>query len=190
MSSSPPTTGVQINRAVVDALPHSITDKVPKVHESTEDLKTDAKEVAKTSLTGLRSLAAGGFGGICAVIVGHPFDLVKVRLQTAEKGVYSGALDVVRRSIARDGLARGLYAGVSAPLVGVTPMCMCFLPPAVSLSELTSTICSRSILLGLRCWQEPRPSLIHSRRRQVVNSPNLRRWLLLRHPYDCHHRTL
>jgi len=56
------------------------------------------------------------------VIVGHPFDLVKVRLQTAERGLYTSALDVVRKSIARDGLRRGLYAGVSAPLVGVTPM--------------------------------------------------------------------
>jgi hypothetical protein len=36
-----------------------------------------------------RSSAAGG---LCAVIVGHPFDLVKVRLQTAEKGIYSGAM--------------------------------------------------------------------------------------------------
>merc|ERR1711939_1002347 len=41
---------------------------------------------------------------------------------TAERGVYSSALDVVRKSVARDGLRRGLYAGVSAPLVGVTPM--------------------------------------------------------------------
>ncbi len=81
------------------------------------------KEAETKSLAGLRSLAAGGFGGVCAVIVGHPFDLVKVRLQTAEKGVYSSAIDVVRKSIARDGLRRGLYAGVSAPLVGVTPMC-------------------------------------------------------------------
>ncbi|PGH23554.1 hypothetical protein AJ80_02334 [Polytolypa hystricis UAMH7299] len=70
----------------------------------------------------LRSFAAGGVGGVCAVVVGHPFDLVKVRLQTAERGVYSGAMDVVKRTIAREGLMRGLYAGVSAPLVGVTPM--------------------------------------------------------------------
>ena len=48
----------------------------------------------------------GGVGGICAVLVGHPFDLVKVRLQTAEKGVYTGAIDVVKRTIAREGLAR------------------------------------------------------------------------------------
>ena len=66
-------------------------------------------------------LIKGGFGGICAVLVGHPFDLVKVRLQTAEKGVYSGSIDVVKRSLARDGF-RGLYRGVTAPLLGVTPM--------------------------------------------------------------------
>lgn len=80
-------------------------------------------EPKKKSTSSLRSLVAGGFGGVCAVVVGHPFDLVKVRLQTAEKGVYKNAVDVVRRSIAKDGLRRGLYAGVSAPLVGVTPMC-------------------------------------------------------------------
>ncbi|PYI18175.1 mitochondrial carrier [Aspergillus japonicus CBS 114.51] len=70
----------------------------------------------------IRSLVAGGVGGVCAVVVGHPFDLVKVRLQTAERGVYAGAIDVVKKTVAREGLARGLYAGVSAPLVGVTPM--------------------------------------------------------------------
>ncbi|KAK5307070.1 carnitine transporter [Exophiala xenobiotica] len=98
-------------------LPTSVDDLPSK-----EELKEEIKEKAKGAVSGLRSLAAGGVGGLCAVIVGHPFDLVKVRLQTAEKGVYSGAMDVVRKTVAREGLARGLYAGVSAPLVGVTPM--------------------------------------------------------------------
>lgn len=89
---------------------------------SADELKKDVVVATKSSLQSLRALVAGGVGGICAVVVGHPFDLVKVRMQTAEKGVYSGALDVVRKTIAREGLARGLYAGVSAPLVGVTPM--------------------------------------------------------------------
>lgn len=89
---------------------------------SKEELKEDVVEATKSSLQSLRALVAGGVGGVCAVVVGHPFDLVKVRLQTAEKGVYSGALDVVRKTIAREGMMRGLYAGVSAPLVGVTPM--------------------------------------------------------------------
>lgn len=89
---------------------------------SKEELKQDVVEGTKATLSGVRSLAAGAVGGVCAVIVGHPFDLVKVRLQTAEKGAYSGAMDVVRKTIAREGLRKGLYAGVSAPLVGVTPM--------------------------------------------------------------------
>ncbi|KAF2835690.1 MC family mitochondrial carrier protein [Patellaria atrata CBS 101060] len=96
---------------------------VPKVElPSAQEVKEDVVEATKSSLHSLRALAAGGVGGVCAVIVGHPFDLVKVRMQTAEKGVYSGAIDVVRKTIAREGLRRGLYAGVSAPLVGVTPM--------------------------------------------------------------------
>ncbi|KAH9223237.1 mitochondrial carrier domain-containing protein [Leptodontidium sp. 2 PMI_412] len=121
MAPSASSTGTQINQKI-DSLPPAISDKLPHVPESKEELKETVKEAEKKSLAGLRSLAAGGFGGVCAVIVGHPFDLVKVRLQTADRGVYSSALDVVRKSVARDGLRRGLYAGVSAPLVGVTPM--------------------------------------------------------------------
>lgn len=92
------------------------------MQEAKDEVITLEKKAVSQTMAQLRSFAAGGVGGVCAVIIGHPFDLVKVRLQTAEKGVYSGALDVVRRTIAREGLLRGLYAGVSAPLVGVTPM--------------------------------------------------------------------
>lgn len=95
-----------------------MADSVPA---STEEVKEQAVQTAKAVKSSLRDLAAGGVGGVCAVVVGHPFDLVKVRLQTTH-GVYNGALDCVRKTIAREGMARGLYAGVSAPLVGVTPM--------------------------------------------------------------------
>jgi hypothetical protein len=113
----------------------TVTDKLP----SPAELKEDVVVASKSSLQSLRALAAGGVGGICAVVVGHPFDLVKVRLQTAEKGVYTGAMDVVRKTIAREGLARGLYAGVSAPLVGVTPMC-----------EFSRLLCLAYLILGER----------------------------------------
>ncbi|CAI6089773.1 hypothetical protein V2G26_006791 [Clonostachys chloroleuca] len=104
--STTSTTTSQAAEAVVEKIPHA-----------------PSQEDAKNALASqIRSLGAGAFGGVCSVIVGHPFDLVKVRLQTAERGVYSSAMDVVRKSVARDGLRRGLYAGVSAPLVGVTPM--------------------------------------------------------------------
>lgn len=70
-----------------------------------EVLATELKPVNQT-LAQIRSFIAGGVGGICAVVVGHPFDLVKVRMQTAERGVYTGAMDVVRKTIAREGLAK------------------------------------------------------------------------------------
>ncbi|CAI7667880.1 unnamed protein product, partial [Penicillium pancosmium] len=90
--------------------------------EIKDEIKAVEKKAVNQTIQQLRSLGAGAAGGLCAVIVGHPFDLVKVRLQTAEKGVYQGAMDVVRKTVAREGLVRGMYAGVSAPLVGVTPM--------------------------------------------------------------------
>ncbi|KAL6238381.1 hypothetical protein BDW75DRAFT_27547 [Aspergillus navahoensis] len=87
-----------------------------------ETVKAVETKAVNQTAAQIRSFAAGGVGGVCAVIVGHPFDLVKVRMQTAAQGVYSGAIDVVKKTVAREGLVRGLYAGVSAPLVGVTPM--------------------------------------------------------------------
>ncbi|KAI0734488.1 mitochondrial carrier [Fomitopsis betulina] len=77
---------------------------------------------APTSSTeSIKSFLAGGVGGVAAVLVGHPFDLTKTRLQTAPPGSYTGALDVVKKAIARDG-ATGLYRGVVPPLLGVTPI--------------------------------------------------------------------
>ena len=73
---------------------------------SAEEVKDELVEASKQTVSSFRSLAAGGVGGVCAVLVGHPFDLVKVRMQTAEKGVYTGAIDVVRKTIAREGLRR------------------------------------------------------------------------------------
>jgi solute carrier family 25 carnitine/acylcarnitine transporter 20/29 len=73
---------------------------------SVDELKKDAVVATKQTFASLRSLVSGGAGGVCAVVVGHPFDLVKVRLQTAQAGVYSGAMDVVRKTIAKEGLVR------------------------------------------------------------------------------------
>ena len=74
--------------------------------EALAEVKTETVAATKATVSSFRDLAAGGVGGVCAVIVGHPFDLVKVRLQTSERGVYSGAVDVVRKTVAREGLAR------------------------------------------------------------------------------------
>ncbi|TPX37795.1 hypothetical protein SeMB42_g06874 [Synchytrium endobioticum] len=67
----------------------------------------------------IKSLLGGGFGGVGAVLAGHPFDTLKVRLQTSSE--YKGLIDCFRKTVARDGML-GLYKGMSSPLIGVTPM--------------------------------------------------------------------
>jgi solute carrier family 25 carnitine/acylcarnitine transporter 20/29 len=69
----------------------------------------------------VKSFLSGGFGGMCVVFVGHPLDTIKVRLMTDTKHEFKGAMDCFRKTIARDGFF-GLYAGMSAPLVAVTPI--------------------------------------------------------------------
>ncbi|KAF8935275.1 mitochondrial carrier domain-containing protein [Dissophora ornata] len=77
------------------------------------------KLVPQTSA--VKSFLSGGFGGIACVLVGHPFDLAKVRIQTSANGVYSGTADVFKQTLKADGF-RGLYRGMATPLVGVTPI--------------------------------------------------------------------
>lgn len=81
----------------------------------------DGNQVASKPPQAWKSFISGGFGGICAVLVGQPFDLTKTRLQTAQAGQYSGMMDVVRKTFAKDGVS-GFYRGMSSPLAGVTPM--------------------------------------------------------------------
>lgn len=66
----------------------------------------------------LKDLFAGTMGGIAQVLVGQPFDTVKVRLQSAPEGTYSGAGDVIKKLVANEGLG-GFYKGTLTPLVGV-----------------------------------------------------------------------
>ena len=60
---------------------------------------------------------AGLFSGMAKLAVGHPFDTVKVRLQTAPPSKFAGPLDVVARTFRNEGL-RGFYKGATPPLVG------------------------------------------------------------------------
>jgi len=78
-------------------------------------------EDEKQTVSPIKSFLSGGFGGASAVLVGHPFDLTKTRLQTSAPGTYTGAVDVVRKTLARDGI-RGMYRGMGPPLIGVTPI--------------------------------------------------------------------
>jgi solute carrier family 25 (mitochondrial carnitine/acylcarnitine transporter), member 20/29 len=49
--------------------------------------------------------------------VGHPFDTIKVRLQTSPKSRFKGPLDCVLQTLRKEGV-RGVYKGATPPLVG------------------------------------------------------------------------
>ena len=57
---------------------------------------------------------AGAAGGVAMVLLGHPFDLVKVRLQAGTPSVL--------QSMWRSGGVRAFFRGVSLPVVGVVPV--------------------------------------------------------------------
>lgn len=62
---------------------------------------------------------AGGFGGVLCVLVGHPFDTIKVRLQTDVKA--RTTLQCAKDTFRRDGIT-GFYRGMTAPLCTVVPI--------------------------------------------------------------------
>ncbi|CAI0418586.1 unnamed protein product [Linum tenue] len=71
-----------------------------------------------------KDLAAGTVGGAAQLVVGHPFDTIKVKLQSqpvplpGQPPKYAGAFDAVKQTIAAEG-AGGLYKGMGAPLATV-----------------------------------------------------------------------
>lgn len=65
-------------------------------------------------------LIAGGFGGICTTIIGHPFDTIKVRMQ-AVPGLYINTFDATLKILKHEG-ATGLYKGMNAQLIGIVPI--------------------------------------------------------------------
>ncbi|KAI9334876.1 mitochondrial carrier domain-containing protein [Obelidium mucronatum] len=73
----------------------------------------------RRELDQLTAFIAGGCGGVSNVLIGYPFDTLKVKLQTSNE--YKGLVDCFKQTIAKSGV-RGLYRGITSPLLGVTPM--------------------------------------------------------------------
>ncbi|KAF8140397.1 hypothetical protein EV363DRAFT_1393305 [Boletus edulis] len=96
-------------------------DQTEATYEPSSEAPAVEETTKNSAVENIKAFVAGGFGGVSAVLVGHPFDLTKTRLQTAAPGQYKGAIDVVRQTVARDGVT-GLYRGMVPPLLGVTPI--------------------------------------------------------------------
>lgn len=71
------------------------------------DENNDKNNGDSSEVTALHDLIAGGVAGSASVVVGHPFDTIKVRLQTSPSG--SGGASTA-------GGIRSLFMGMGAPL--------------------------------------------------------------------------
>ncbi|WOO76719.1 putative mitochondrial carrierc [Vanrija pseudolonga] len=65
-----------------------------------------------------KDLVGGSVGGVAQVLVGQPFDIVKVRVQTAAPGTFSSPLDCATKLLKNEGLL-GFYKGTLTPLLGI-----------------------------------------------------------------------
>ncbi|CAD6921238.1 unnamed protein product [Tilletia controversa] len=85
--------------------------------ESTTN-STDQPKLSRAT----KDILFGSVAGMSAKYFEHPFDLVKVRLQSQPHDrppIYKGALDCFKQTVAREGLL-GLYRGISMPVLGAT----------------------------------------------------------------------
>ncbi|KAI0531702.1 mitochondrial carrier domain-containing protein [Xylaria digitata] len=72
--------------------------------------------VKEGSLDTAKDLFAGAVGGVAQVLIGQPFDIVKVRLQTTTQ--YSSALNAATTIYAKEG-PLAFYKGTLTPLLGI-----------------------------------------------------------------------
>ena len=68
-----------------------------------------------------KGFLAGIVSGITKLLVGHPFDTIKVRLQIDGSGIYKGPWDCFAKTVRREGLF-ALYKGATPPLIGWAAM--------------------------------------------------------------------
>jgi len=66
----------------------------------------------------IKDLTAGTAGGIAQVLVGQPFDIVKVRMQTSPKGTYTGMMHCAGGILKNEG-PLAFYKGTLTPLLGI-----------------------------------------------------------------------
>lgn len=80
-------------------------------------LKEEDDPPKKSAAKHYKGFVAGVFSGIAKLSVGHPFDTIKVRLQTSERSQFKGPWDCLLQTLRKEGPA-GLYKGATPPLLG------------------------------------------------------------------------
>jgi solute carrier family 25 aspartate/glutamate transporter 12/13 len=89
------------------------------------DLKKEEISIGKTAL---KNLVMGGTAGIIGASTTYPLDMIKTRMQNQKTTIingittkmYNNSWDCFKKIVNKEGI-RGLYRGLPAQLVGITP---------------------------------------------------------------------
>lgn len=93
----------------------AVDNNVAAIVANTEDRKK--KKKAKNNTSGIeraKGFAAGTASGLTKLIIGHPFDTIKTRVQCSPMGTYAGPLHCLKNVVSIEG-PRALYKGASPP---------------------------------------------------------------------------
>ena len=82
----------------------------------------NANQPPEKTHSNYKGFVAGVFSGITKLTVGHPFDTIKVRLQTTDKSRFKGPVDCVLQTVRHEGV-RGLYKGIN--YIRILPITTC-----------------------------------------------------------------
>lgn len=103
----------------IPTLPHLSADPPP--NPSTPLLKSSSGSSPPSppseSGASIKGFVGGTVSGLTKLLVGHPFDTIKVRMQCSPLGTYAGPLDCFLQLARRESIL-GLYKGATPPAFG------------------------------------------------------------------------
>lgn len=102
--------GVETLSQEIDAVSTEQVSNASKMSKN-KDTKTP---VGTSPVTGF---VAGILSGATKLVIGHPFDTLKVRLQVSGERFNNSVVNCLKSTVRKEGL-RGLYKGGSPPLFG------------------------------------------------------------------------
>lgn len=94
--------------------PQPVVDQRALGHDGTVQTTQQRKHTPQSNYAGF---VAGVFSGIAKLSVGHPFDTIKVRMQTSQNSQFNGPLDCLMKTVRNEGFS-GVYKGATPPLIG------------------------------------------------------------------------
>lgn len=95
----------------------SSTVEHPEINSRSNEALGQSQTTKGAPANNYKGFVGGVFSGIAKLSVGHPFDTIKVRLQTSKKIQFNGPWDCLLQTIRKEGV-QGLYKGATPPLVG------------------------------------------------------------------------